>query len=257
MATAASAGAQSFRRVSSRILASSALPAGASTPPLPSVTHEWRTKAIGGLETANRQLARPAFTSAPWTGSPLPPLLRLVRRVSRVGAVRTAMARTHDPLVARLYGRGRPWTVLKRAAVARQGEAFVAPGQSDGAERASACSSNTNFALQPVGAVSALTTTSARAQSSSNARRSRTIESNFLPARRRRSRAGRRARRGRAPERAHGLAIGRQPLLGGEGVEALADDLERAVGVAHRRQIAGRRDDDVEARPLQWRRRSR
>jgi hypothetical protein len=39
-------------------------------------------------------------------------------------------------------------------------------------------------------------------------------------------------------------------LLGGEGVRALADDLQRAIGVANRRQIAGWRDNDVIARPL-------
>jgi hypothetical protein len=44
-------------------------------------------------------------------------------------------------------------------------------------KRASVRSSNKNFALQPAGALSALTTTSARAQSSSNARPSSTIES--------------------------------------------------------------------------------
>ena len=116
--------------------------------------------------------------------------------------------------------------------------------------RASAVSSNTNFALQPSGAVSALTTTSARAQSSSNARRSRTIERLALgqlgdAAEPVAGRVGARALGGIAP-----VAVGGEPLLGGEGVEALADDLERAVGVAHRRQIAGRRDDHVVARPV-------
>ena len=44
------------------------------------------------------------------------------------------MAGTHDPVVARRRGRRRPRPVLKRAAVARQREAVVAPRQADGAQ---------------------------------------------------------------------------------------------------------------------------
>ena len=81
--------------------------------------------------------------------------------------------------------------------------------------------------------------------------RSRTIESNSPSGRAatqpRRSQG---ASKARAVSRIAPVAVGGQPLLGGEGVEALADDLKRAVGVAHRGQIAGGRDDHVIARPV-------
>ncbi len=47
------------------------------------------------------------------------------------------------------------------------------------------------------------------------------------------------------------VAVGGQPLLGVEGVEALADDFEPAVGVAHRGQIARGRDNRVVARTVE------
>ena len=39
-------------------------------------------------------------------------------------------------------------------------------------------------------------------------------------------------------------------MLGGEGVEAFSHDHQPAVGVAHRRLLAGRRDDDIVARTV-------
>ncbi|HZZ24250.1 MAG TPA: hypothetical protein VFE60_17435, partial [Roseiarcus sp.] len=104
--------------------------------------------------------------------------------------------------------------------------------------------------MQPAGALSALTTTSARAVF---------VERHALEDDRKRFTLG---QSGDAAEAVAGriegarlsgispVAVRRQPLLRGEGVEALADHLERAVGVANRGQIAGRRDDDVIARPL-------
>ena len=50
------------------------------------------------------------------------------------------------------------------------------------------------------------------------------------------------------------VAVGRQPLFGGESVETFADDGEAPVGVAQSRLFAARRDDDVVARPARPRR---
>ena len=64
----------------------------------------------------------------------LPLLLRFVRRIGRVGAVRAAMARAHDPVIARRRGRRRPGTVLKRASIARQSKSCLAPCQANRAQ---------------------------------------------------------------------------------------------------------------------------
>ena len=82
-------------------------------------------------------------------------------------------------------------------------------------------------------ALSALTTTSARAQSSSNAKLSRTMESD-LPSGRAATAAKAVAGRveGACSGRIAPVAVRRQPLLGSKGVEALADHLERTISAS-------------------------
>src|SRR3984885_13193808 len=77
----------------------------------------------------------------------LPLLLRFVRRIGRVGAVRAAMARAHDPVIARRRGRRRPRDG-SQAGFDRSPEQILSRSMS-GQPRpnASACSSNRNFAL--------------------------------------------------------------------------------------------------------------
>ena len=201
-------------------------------------------------ETADGQRGAANLRDESAQSGRLPPFRRRVH-VGRIGAVRAAMARAHDPVVMRRRGRGRPGTVLKRSAVARQREALIAPCQADRAQPRERLFVEQEFRLAAGG----------RAERAHHDLGPRAIfvereavedDGERFPFRQGCDAAEAVAGRiecarqsGIAP-----IAIGAQPLLGGEGVEALADDLERAVGVPNRRQIAGWRDDDVIARPL-------
>src|SRR6202167_1433786 len=165
--------------------------------------------------------------------------------------MRAAMARTHDPVVARRRRSGRPRTVLSRAAVTRQGETTVAPGQAYGAQARQRLFVEQEFRLAAGGRVE-------RADHDFGAR-AVLVERELIEDDRKRFAYG---QGGAAAEAVAGRVEGarlsgiapvparRQPLLGGEGVETFADHLERAIRVANRSQIAGWRDDDVIARPL-------
>ena len=161
------------------------------------------------------------------------------------------MARTHDPVVARRLWRGRPGTVLKRAAAAGQGETVVAPGQADGAQARQRLFVEQELRLAAGG----------RAERADHDFGPRAVLVEREPIEDDRERLALRQGGDTAEAVAGGVegarlsgiapvAVRRQPLLGGEGVEALADHLERAIGVANRRQVAGWRDDHVIARPL-------
>ena len=161
------------------------------------------------------------------------------------------MAWAHDPVVARRRGRGRPGAVLERRAVARQREALVAPRQANRAQPRQRLLVEQEFRL-------AAGRRAERAHHDLGARailvEREAIEDDGKRFAFRQGGDAAEAVAGRVEgARLSGIApvaVGGQPLLGGEGVEALADDLERAIGVANRRQIAGWRDDDVVARPL-------
>jgi hypothetical protein len=149
------------------------------------------------------------------------------------------MARTHDPLV--LLGRGgwRPGTVLKRAAVARQREAIVAPGQADcpktrerlfvEQELRLAAGRRAERADHDLGPRAVLV----ERQAVEDDRKGFAFRQGGDAAEPVAGRVEGARLSGIAP-----VAVRRQSLLSGEGVEALADHRERAVGVANRRQIA-------------------
>ena len=161
------------------------------------------------------------------------------------------MARAHNPVVPRRLRGGRPGSVLERGAVARQGETIVAPGQADGAQARQRLFVEQELRLAAGGG-------GERADHNLGPRavfvEREAIEDNRQRFPFRQGGDAAEAIAGRVEgARLSGIspiAVSRQPLLGGEGVEAFADHLERAIGVANCRQIAGWRDDDVIAPPL-------
>src|SRR5580658_9738420 len=154
------------------------------------------------------------------------PPLRIGRGIGGIGAARGAMAGAHQPVVARGLGRGRPRPVLQRRAVAREREAlFVAPREAYGAQARERLFVEHEFRLAARG----------RGQRADHDFRPRAVlvegqavvdDRERLALRQIGDAAEAVARRVRVTRlsRFARVAVGGQPLLGGEGVEALARD---------------------------------
>ena len=112
-----------------------------------------------------------------WSFTAALPVRPWDRRGRRRG--RGMRSRSHDAIGERALGRGRPGPVLQRRAIRARSKSSAVPDESDRPGLAQSLLVKDVTRDARGGAVSALTTTSARAQSSSNAARSSTIESDW------------------------------------------------------------------------------